>query len=336
MLGLCFCNNRLFIARRKIFILLVFCFFVFSSPSYLLAEEKVDINTASLEELDKITGIGPALAQRIVDARPFNSVDELIKVKGIGEKTLQKIKDQGLACVCSTEVRSGEKDIEKKPEDSALLTDQAAEEPKKEAELVRASYPKGVFINEILPSPEGADETNEWVELYNSNDFAVDLSGWKIKDKEGTTAAYSFPEKTIIESYGYLVLKRPETKITLNNTEDGLDILWPTKEVADSASYKEAENKKSYNRTDSGWAWSSTLTPGSKNIIQAGLETLPEPNGEGLIENITANLSSNLKDDENLESKNPWFLFLTVLAAAIICAFLILLVKLKFRARDSE
>ena len=57
--------------------------------------EPLDLNRASVEELQRLPGIGPKLAQRIVEARaktPFKSVDELRRVSGIGPKTLEKLR----------------------------------------------------------------------------------------------------------------------------------------------------------------------------------------------------------------------------------------------------
>lgn len=67
-------------------------------------ENQIDINSASAKDLEKLTGIGPSYAQRIVDSRPFSSIDDLTKVNGIGPATLEKIKQQDLACVSFSEI----------------------------------------------------------------------------------------------------------------------------------------------------------------------------------------------------------------------------------------
>ena len=64
-------------------------------------EGQVDINSASVEELQKIKYIGPVRAQQMLDLRPFSSVDDMIRIKGIGPKRLAEIKEEGIACVAN-------------------------------------------------------------------------------------------------------------------------------------------------------------------------------------------------------------------------------------------
>ncbi len=60
--------------------------------------QPVNLNTATLEQLDTLDGVGPATAQKIIDFRTahggFGSVDELDQIPGIGEKKLAALREQ--------------------------------------------------------------------------------------------------------------------------------------------------------------------------------------------------------------------------------------------------
>ena len=61
------------------------------------AAARVNINSASADELASLPGIGPAKAKAIIDHRneqPFRTPDDLRKVKGIGDKLFERVKDQ--------------------------------------------------------------------------------------------------------------------------------------------------------------------------------------------------------------------------------------------------
>lgn len=85
--------------RNKSRTLIIFALVMLLGTAFTYAQNtgKVNINTASVEQLVELPGIGESTANNIVDYRKkngnFKSIDQLLEVKGVGEKKLSKIKN---------------------------------------------------------------------------------------------------------------------------------------------------------------------------------------------------------------------------------------------------
>ena len=58
-----------------------------------VSSQGVSINSASESELDKLPGVGPVTAAKIIAGRPYSTLDELVSKKAVGKATFEKIKD---------------------------------------------------------------------------------------------------------------------------------------------------------------------------------------------------------------------------------------------------
>ena len=90
-------QKEVFVVKKLFHVLL--CAFLFSlllgAPAF--AADLININTATVEELTSLPGIGPATAAKIAEyreAHAFGSVEEILEVKGIGPAKYEAIKDR--------------------------------------------------------------------------------------------------------------------------------------------------------------------------------------------------------------------------------------------------
>lgn len=81
---------------RKILMPFLMAFFL--SVGAAFAADKINVNTATQEELQTLIGVGPTTAAAIIEYReqvgPYSSIDDLVNVKGIGEKKVATLSTQ--------------------------------------------------------------------------------------------------------------------------------------------------------------------------------------------------------------------------------------------------
>jgi competence ComEA-like helix-hairpin-helix protein len=82
-------SNLLF---TVVVVLAILAFAGFSAWRWWSARQPINVNTASVEQLENIPEVGPAIAKGIVAGRPYAKPEDLKKVKGIGDKTFEKMK----------------------------------------------------------------------------------------------------------------------------------------------------------------------------------------------------------------------------------------------------
>ncbi len=74
-------------------------------------------------------------------------------------------------------------------------------------------FTDSLVINEIMYNSDTLFDTKDWVEFYNPNDYALDITGWQFRD-EDDTHIFEFPAGTVIEANGFLVLCRDTAAFT--------------------------------------------------------------------------------------------------------------------------
>ncbi len=124
-------------------------------------------------------------------------------------------------------------------------------------------YSQAIQLSELLPNPATTESQDEFIEVYNSGDAAVDLTGWQLRDTAGTT----YTVTGIVSAHRYFSWYRSDSKISLNNNGDSITLLQPDGTVVETISYTDsAADDTSYALNSSGqWSWTSLPTPYTAN-----------------------------------------------------------------------
>ncbi|MEA1909526.1 MAG: lamin tail domain-containing protein [Patescibacteria group bacterium] len=139
-------------------------------------------------------------------------------------------------------------------------------EEEEEPEIV-LDFSDTVELTELYPNPKSSEE--EFIELYNSGDNAVNLNGWKLDDKSpGGSSDYLVDNDLIIGPKQYLVFTKSQTKIALNNTGDYAQLIQPNGIVLENTpNYGNSKAGESYIKIDGSWQWTENVTKGYENKL---------------------------------------------------------------------
>jgi cysteine-rich repeat protein len=142
---------------------------------------------------------------------------------------------------------------------------------------VEEEYSQYVYINELLPDPEGSDGDGEWIEIVNLDEKRLNLRGWSLRDttiqsnlNQGKTAKPFVFGDIFLEPGEYFILPYKLSKLSLNNSGgDKVYLFDPNGREAHLVQYaKIPQLGWSWARKDDGsFEWTSRPTARGKNIF---------------------------------------------------------------------
>jgi len=120
-------------------------------------------------------------------------------------------------------------------------------------------------LSEIYPNTKGSDEVEEFIEIENTGNEAIDLFGVILEDASGKQ--YLFSDHQNLSNVDFLALYRSLTDIALNNTGETISLYDPSYELLDQVTYEKTNQGQSLARIHGSWDWTANLTANEPNAF---------------------------------------------------------------------
>lgn len=130
---------------------------------------------------------------------------------------------------------------------------------------------KAPQVTELLPNPNGTgnDDTDEFIELYNSNPGPFDLSGFVLKAGLTRTRSYTFPNGTMLPGNSFKAFYSDTASLSLSNASSQVKLLDPLGNSLSSTDiYTNAKDGQTWSLAKGKWYWTTAPTPDKPNVIK--------------------------------------------------------------------
>ncbi len=177
----------------------------------------------------------------------------------------------------------GAENIIQTPKDSPVKAEGGESgEDEENSPTISYDFSSKIFINEILPNPEGSDIEQEFIELKSHDTQHINLVGWALDDGIDGSSPYRFSEKDSIAPGKFFVLFRSKTKLALNNDVDSVRLIDPTGKIVSHVEYGVGiVEGASYSRIERDqFVWTQKPTPGIENTIYVQSKDKDSPENE--------------------------------------------------------
>ena len=129
-------------------------------------------------------------------------------------------------------------------------------------------------VNELLPTPAEpqTDSEDEFIELYNSNDVAFDLTGFKLQTGTTSLHTYTFPAGSSLAPKSFTAFYSIDTSLSLSNSGGQARLLDPAgSTISQSDIYSTAKEGQTWALANGKWYFTTTPTASGANVINQPL-----------------------------------------------------------------